>query len=114
MSKYCPMCDAVTNCTDNCDACMREENTYKLTLVIYPIADCGEALEVSCEGTDLDALKRAIDWTIINTMKVHNANDGETFVELDIECNGEYYDHDEQTVWVDLQNNCIKYGIEKE
>lgn len=89
-------------------------NTYKLTLTIYPIADRGDALEVSYEGTDLDALKRAIDWTIINTMKVHNANDGKTFVELDIEKNGEYYDHDEQTVWVDLQNNCIKYGIEKE
>lgn len=117
MSKYCPMCDTVTNCTDNCNSCVREENTYKLTLAIYPIADCGEdlskgePLEVSYEGTDLDALKRAIDWTIINTMKVHNANDGETFVELDIEHNGNYYDHDEQTVFVDLQNNRIKYGI---
>ena len=117
MSKYCPMCDAVTNCTDNCTSCMREENTYKLTLTIYPIADCGwslrrsEALDVSYEGTDLDALKRAIDWTIINTMKAHNANDGETFVDLDIEKNGEYYDHDEQTVFVDLQNNRIKYGL---
>ena len=120
MSKYCPMCDAVTNCTDNCTSCMSEENTYKLTLTIYPIADCGwslsrgKALEVSYEGTNLDALKRAIDWNIINTMKAHNANDGETFVELDIEKNGNYYDHDEQTVFVDLQNNRIKYGIEKE
>ena len=26
MSKYCPMCDATTNCTDNCDACLREEH----------------------------------------------------------------------------------------
>lgn len=25
MSKYCPMCDAVTNCTDNCKACFEEE-----------------------------------------------------------------------------------------
>lgn len=25
MSKFCPMCNQVTNCTDNCDACMREE-----------------------------------------------------------------------------------------
>jgi hypothetical protein len=95
-------------------------NIYKLTLTIYPVADCGrnlrisDALEVSYEGEDLDALKRVIDWTIINTMKVHNANDGETFVELDIEHNGEYYDHDEQTVWVDLQNNRIKYDIENE
>lgn len=117
MSKYCPMCDAVTNYTDNCNSCMKEANTYKLTLTIYPIADCGrdlrirDALEVSYEGEDLDALKRAIDWTIINTMKAHNANDGETFVDLDIEKNGEYYDHDEATVFVDLKNNHIKYGI---
>lgn len=25
MSKFCPMCNQVTNYTDNCDACMREE-----------------------------------------------------------------------------------------
>ena len=24
MSKYCPMCDAVTNCTDNCKYCLEE------------------------------------------------------------------------------------------
>lgn len=26
MSKYCPMCNEYTNCTDNCDACIAEEN----------------------------------------------------------------------------------------
>lgn len=26
MAKYCPMCDAVTNCTDNCKLCLEEEN----------------------------------------------------------------------------------------
>lgn len=25
MSKFCQMCNQVTNCTDNCDACMKEE-----------------------------------------------------------------------------------------
>ena len=25
MSKFCPMCNAVTNCTDNCKSCMEEE-----------------------------------------------------------------------------------------
>lgn len=25
MSKFCPMCDAVTNCTDNCKSCLEEE-----------------------------------------------------------------------------------------
>jgi hypothetical protein len=90
---------------------------YKLTLYIYPIADCGEdltkgePLEVSYEGADLDALKRAIDWTILETMKVHNANDGEAFVDLVIEKDDEYYDSDSAIACVDLTNNCIKYEI---
>ena len=90
---------------------------YKLTLYIYPIADCGEDLtkgepiEVSYEGTDLCAMKLAIDNTIIATMTLYNSNDGETFVELAIEKDGEYYDHDEATVFVDLQNNRVKHGI---
>lgn len=24
MAKYCPMCDQVTNCTDNCKYCLEE------------------------------------------------------------------------------------------
>lgn len=24
MSKYCPMCDQITNCTDNCKYCLEE------------------------------------------------------------------------------------------
>lgn len=26
MSKFCPMCNQVTNCTDNCKWCLEEEN----------------------------------------------------------------------------------------
>ena len=30
MSKYCPMCDQITNCTDNCKYCLEElENEKK-------------------------------------------------------------------------------------
>ena len=30
MSKYCPMCDQITNCTDNCKYCIDElENEKK-------------------------------------------------------------------------------------
>ena len=29
MSKYCPMCDAVTNCTDNCTQCLKEAEAEK-------------------------------------------------------------------------------------
>ena len=25
MSKFCPMCNQVTNCTDNCKHCLEEE-----------------------------------------------------------------------------------------
>lgn len=25
MSKYCLMCNAVTNCTDNCNSCLKEQ-----------------------------------------------------------------------------------------
>jgi hypothetical protein len=44
-------------------------------------------------------------------MKLNHATDGEVFVEMDIEHNGEYYDHDEQIVLVDLKNNSVKYDI---
>lgn len=30
MSKFCPIANKVTNCTDNCDACMSEEKAYTL------------------------------------------------------------------------------------
>ena len=30
MSKYCPLADAVTNCTDNCKSCLEEEKLYTL------------------------------------------------------------------------------------
>lgn len=118
MSKYCPMCDAVTNCTDNCNSCMREENTYKLTLAIYPIADCGEdlckgePLEASYEGNDLDAMKLAISNTIVAVMKIYNANDGLTLVECDIEKNGEYFDSDTGYYRVDLANGTAKFLID--
>lgn len=89
---------------------------YKLTLNIYPISDCGEdltkgePLEVSYKGNTLEAMKLAINNTIIAVMALHNA-DGEAFVEMHIEKDGKYYDHDEATVFVDLKNNTIKYEI---
>ena len=90
---------------------------YKFELTIHSIADCGEDLSkgepivASYEGNDLDAMKRDIDFSILDAMRKFNANDGETFVELLIERNGEYYDHDEATVFVDLKNNRIEYGV---
>lgn len=30
MSKLCPICNQITNCTDNCNACIAEEKAYML------------------------------------------------------------------------------------
>ena len=93
---------------------------YKFELAIYPIADCGEDLtkgkpiETFYQGDDLDALKRAIDWTIIGAMKFHKVNGGLAFVELTIEKDGEYYDRDEGNVFVDLKNNYVKHEAEND
>ena len=34
MSKYCPICDDYTNCTDCCDACIEEERKFKMNELI--------------------------------------------------------------------------------
>lgn len=39
MSKYCPMCDAYTNCTDNCTACMAEELKENVEALEYITSD---------------------------------------------------------------------------
>jgi hypothetical protein len=33
MSRYCPMCDAMTNCTDDCKSCIDEEQTTEMQLI---------------------------------------------------------------------------------
>lgn len=82
----------------------------KITLTIHP--EQGESIEVSYEGNDVYEMKKDIDATILHTMRELNANGGETFVNLLIEHNGEYYDHDEQWIYVDITNNRIAHGIE--
>ncbi len=92
-------------------------NAYKLTLDIYPIADCGanldkgEPITMFYVGFDLDLMKSQINEMVLRAMKSLDASDGETFVELSITKNGQYYDHDEATVFVDLNNNTITYEI---
>ena len=40
MSKFCPLCGEVTNCTDNCNACMEEEaRNREQTKRVYPCDD---------------------------------------------------------------------------
>jgi hypothetical protein len=91
---------------------------YKITLTIYPIVDCGkdlqhgEPIEVSYEGNDAYQIKKDVDDTILRAMKELNTNDDEAFVEFLMEHDGEYFDHDEQWIYVDIKNNRVKHGIE--
>lgn len=31
MSKFCPMCNSFTNCTDNCQSCLEEDKKERET-----------------------------------------------------------------------------------
>ena len=35
MSKYCPMCDQITNCTDNCKYCIEEVQADEKDEALY-------------------------------------------------------------------------------
>ena len=39
MSKYCPMADAYTNCTDNCTECLREAEREERTAWLKNLID---------------------------------------------------------------------------
>lgn len=49
MSKYCPMCDAVTNCTDNCTSCMAEELKEKVEVLEYITSDIDTMIDTRKE-----------------------------------------------------------------
>ena len=91
---------------------------YKITLDIYPIADCGEdctkgdPIEISYEGSDISELKKCINATVLNAMRAFNANDGLTRIEYTIEENGEYIDHEVGYYNIDLANNTAKFVID--
>jgi hypothetical protein len=123
------MCDAVTNCTDNCTQCLKEaeaekeENNevfdhYKMTLYIYHIDEedrdalTGESFMVRTYGINIDEMKKSIPQTLILTMRMSNLKDGLTLVECDIEKNGEYFDSDTGYYRVDLANGTAKFLID--
>ena len=39
MSKFCPLCNAHTHCTDNCTSCLEEEYKEKVELLEYLTSD---------------------------------------------------------------------------
>lgn len=47
MSKFCPLCNTVTNCTDNCKSCLEEEAKASEEIMNIPTIgsnSCGETL----------------------------------------------------------------------
>ena len=49
MSKYCPMCNAVTNCTDNCTSCMAEEMKERTEALEYITSDIDTIIDARKE-----------------------------------------------------------------
>lgn len=39
MSKFCPIANQVTNCTDNCKSCMEEESAYEILEEAFDAAE---------------------------------------------------------------------------
>ena len=92
-------------------------NTYKLNIDIYSLADCGANLDkcvpvtIFYTGFDLDVMKTAMNTFILNAMHSLDVSDGETFLDINITKNGQHYDHEELTAFVDLNENTITYEI---
>lgn len=59
MSKYCPLADEITNCTDNCKSCLEEEAKERELMNIPTIGSnaCGETLYRVYLGTGTAWLK---------------------------------------------------------
>lgn len=94
-----------------------KQTVYKMTLHIYPVADCGEDLStgepisIESEGDDVYELKRRITSLILYTMTTFKANDGECFLEMSItKDGGDYFDRDEGWVTVDLNSRTVEYN----
>ena len=47
MSKYCPMCDEVTNCTDNCKYCLEEQAEEEKTMKTLTLNAWGKSHKIS-------------------------------------------------------------------
>lgn len=81
---------------------------YKMTLTM----DCqssGKSYESVSEGEDVVVLKGLIEGNILSTLESERADSGEYCVEMLIEKNGEYYDHDEHWLEIDDEYSEIVY-----
>ena len=89
-----------------------KDYNYKMTLYVYPVVLCGSdlqrsnPLEVTAEGTDLYELKQRIEELILSCCDY----DGECFVEMRVEKNGQYCESDEAWAEVDLVAKKVTIG----
>ena len=85
---------------------------YVMSLYVYPVALCGDdlqkgnPLEVSAKGDDLYALKMRTEELILSCCDY----DGECFVEIRVEKDGQYCESDEVWAEVDLVAKKVKIG----
>ena len=75
-----------------------------MTLSIHSF---GDVLSVSVEGESVELLKEQIDELVLKTVP----KSGSYFVEMLIKEYGEYYDHDDHWVKVDLENKKVEYEV---
>ena len=89
---------------------------YKLELQIYLIVDgsvSNDSVDVSVEGEDVEKLKERISGLVLSALAPFDLKRCECLVEMLIEKDGEYYDHDDAFVVADLENNKLTMGVEK-
>lgn len=46
MSKFCPLCNTNTNCTDNCTSCLEEELKDKVKALEYLTSDIDTIIDM--------------------------------------------------------------------
>lgn len=53
MSKFCPMCNTYTNCTDNCTVCLEEELKEKVEVLEYITSDINTMIDARKDTEEL-------------------------------------------------------------
>jgi hypothetical protein len=82
---------------------------YQLTLSICPIGELKAPIEVNMSGDNIFELKGQINESIINALKWYKGDEKIVTVDMLIEKDGEYYDHDEAWVQVNTKYRTIKF-----
>lgn len=91
--------------------CRTRDYHYKMTLYVYPVALCGENVQrgqplvATAEDTSLFRLKNQTEQLVVALMMPYG---GDCFVEMRIECDGQYCDCDEWWAEVDTVNKRMK------